>query len=70
MTTFFAVFGVLVFIGLVIAIALYLADLPAQNERIRLERETERIARQIHDRARETFGQMLDAVRDEKRGKS
>jgi hypothetical protein len=67
MIVFFAVVGILTVIGVVLALTLYLLDAPAQTERLRIEREAQTAAWQIHERARDAFSQMLDVARDHPR---
>jgi hypothetical protein len=59
----FAVLGGLGFFGLVIASTLYLFDVPARSERLRLEIKAQETAWRIQQHTRTAVEQMLDEAR-------
>lgn len=63
MITFFVILGILAFIGIVIALMLYVMDLPPREERYRIEQEAADAAWRIQEHTRRAVEQMLDAAR-------
>lgn len=53
-------------IGLVIASLLYLVDVPARSDRLRIELEAQRAAWRIQQHTRAAVQQLLDEARDQR----
>lgn len=64
-----AVLGGLAFVGVVIALVLYLADRPARLQRYRIEQAVDDAAFRIYQHARDALQRMLEVARQDQEGR-